>query len=135
MYVKPHVTLHNDGSMSAKLNIVETGGREVGDLYELANLLVNFAEAEDVPISCFALWITSRTTKEHLGVAEARKLLKAAEKVGLSISIEEPTGLKKDGTTYVSRYAGRLKVGSTPTRDTTRSAKPLSKAAQAFLKA
>jgi hypothetical protein len=135
MQVKPHVTLHNDGSRSAKLNIVETGGREVGNLYELANLLVDFAEEERVPVSCYALWITSRTDKSHLAVAEARKLLKAAEKADRSIEIEEPVGFKKDGTTYASRYVGRIKVGSTPTRSNTRSAKPLSKAAQAFLKA
>ena len=134
MYVLPHVTDHNDGSSSAKLNVVETGGKEVGDLYKLGFELADFAEAEGVPISPYALWFTSRTTKEHLSVAEARKLLKAAEKAGLSIEIEEPTGLKKDGTTYVSRYAGRLKVGSMLPR-TARSTKPLSKAAQAFLQA
>jgi hypothetical protein len=120
--------------MSAKLNVVETGGREVGDLFELGFGLINYAETKDVPISCFALWFTSRTTKEHLSVAEARKLLKAAEKAGTPISIEEPVGLKKDGTTYTSRYAGRLKVGTMLPR-VTRSAAPLDAAAKAFLKA
>jgi hypothetical protein len=135
MHVMSHVTDHEDGSSSAKLNVVETGGKEVGDnLYKLGFELIDYAEAKDVPISCWALWFTSRTVKAHLDVAEARKLLKAAEKAGLPISIEEPVGLKKDGTTYKSRYAGRLKVGSKLSRPA-RSAKPLDAADKAFLKA
>ena len=138
MYVKPHVTRHNDGTTSAKLNVVEQGGLEVGDLYALANALIKFAKADerntDRMVSRYALWFTSRTAKTNLPVAEATKLLKAAEAADHDISIEDTVGYKADGTTYVNRYAGRIKIGPAIVRETNREQAPLSSAAQAFLK-
>ena len=90
MPVVPHITHHKDGSSSAKLN-VRAAGLSVEDtgLERAAELLIGFAESEEVQVSRYALWFTDRTEKTNLTVEDASKRLKAAVKRGDKFSIEE----------------------------------------------
>ena len=137
MLVLPHTTRHLDGTSSAKLKVVKSGGLEVDgrDPYEIAHLLIAYAKKESQSISRHALWFTERKAEDNLSVTEASRLLKAAKTAGHEATIDEEFGVSKRGETFKNRYAGRIKIGPEWVKPTkARPAAPLSDAAKAFLK-
>ena len=127
-------TRHQNGSSSAKLNVVESGGLDISELnvLDVAARLIGFAKSEGVEISRFALWFKARTEQTNLTVTEATKLLNASKKAAHPAEIEEKFKTSRKGDIYENRYAGRIAIGAAQAQSA-KQAKPQSAAVAAFL--
>ena len=155
MMLLPHETEHKNPigthTKTCKFKTVKRGGVQIDpaamdpdEMYALAKALVNFSAAKGSPVNGYALRITSETDtvevlgqngkmKEHpapLDAKRAQKLIVAAEKAGLPITIEPEDQVGRDGVTYPNRYAGRIMIG---TSEKTASVSAPDAATQAFL--